>query len=562
MHKKQTAILHKRFTEAAHNFLLANYQLGEIYAYTKLANYFSKNNNIKLAEKYNLIILEINKTIDDANTKEMVYLNVANFYNAIGDTDQAIKYYKQLEESIEITNNTKRLKPLYNNLGVVYLKKYKWEEAKSYLNKSLAIKKLEKDTLGIFSSYQNLFRISLRNKQLNDAKHYFLRLSELHSKVDVPDDILLAFKYNCTEYKILTGSKEESLANFRDYTAHKDTLSNAAFSNKLIQIEQNFEVQKRDNEIELLQQNEELNKAKVHSLYLGISFIAVLLVVLLFNGFYMKHQWAKLLRSEEKLQIKQKEINLINETLELSNKSKDRILSVIGHDLRGPVGGLKELIELYMELPEFEPEDITNLLKSARESSTSAYHLLENLLSWANSQRGQISFNPVQIPIQPLVKNSVQLLDNSINNKNIQFQIDIPSSIVLNVDINMMKVIIRNLVSNAIKYSPKESTITITATEHEKHFDLSVSDEGIGISENEANHILSKKKTYYLDNDKKIKGTGLGLVLCKEFIEYHNGIIAIKSNTNIGTSVCIRIPKNLEKLTLADSKVYQPTSVI
>jgi len=562
VNKKQTPIIHSSFTEAARHFSLANHPLGEIYTYTKLANYYSKNKNFELAEQYNQILLELIKTIDNTNVKEMVYLNVANCYNEQSDIDQAIIYYRQLEESIQESNNTRRLKPLYNNLGAAYIQKKEWRKAGYYLNKSLAIKKNEKDSIGLFSTYQNLFRISLSTDERNEATKYYDLLSELSQKINVPEELLLEFKFNSTEYKILTDTKLTAAKSFRNYVSHKDSIQNAVFSDKIIELEQDFKVQQLDKEVKLLQQKEALSTSRVHNLMLGIGFAIALVIILLVNGFYMKRQWAKLIRSEEQLQIKQKEICRINKQLEGSNKSKDQILSVIGHDLRGPVGGLKELIELYMELPEFEPNDIENLLKTARESSTSTYHLLENLLTWANSQRGQISFNPVKTPIKPLVKNCIQLLDSSINTKAINFKITIPDHLVINVDINMIKVIIRNLVSNSIKYSPEKSLIHISATEHSRFYDLSVSDEGIGISEQEANRILNKNETYNLDNDQKVKGTGLGLVLCQEFIAYHNGIICIKPNTKVGTTVHIRIPKNLKKLTLADSKSYRSSSVM
>ncbi|MBK3518955.1 tetratricopeptide repeat-containing sensor histidine kinase [Carboxylicivirga marina] len=540
--------LHSAFNEAATCFKNTGYAIGEVYALARVANFYSKTDNYKMAEKYYQEVLEMGEHSDDLNIKEMVYLNVANFYNEQIKIDEALRYYNMLEESIKESGNTKRLKPLYNNLGVIYYFQKDWNNAKKYLNKSLAIKVQEKDSLGMFGSYQNLFRISLKNKQLQDANRYYTILNDLNAQINVPTEQQLAFKFNVTDYHILNGNKEKALKTFHSYASKKDSVSNAVFSKKLLGLEESLEIERRDKEISLLQQKDELQQAEVKNLQVVIGFIIVFIIVLLINGYYMKRQWMKLLRADEQLKVKQGEIISVNKRLELSNKSKDRILSVIGHDLRGPVGGLKELVELYLELPELEPNDVVNLLNAARESSSSAYYLLENLLTWANSQRGDISFKPQTTPIYPVVKRSIDLLDQSINNKNIEFDIDIETNLSIRVDINMFRTILRNLVSNAIKHSPDKGLITVQATMRNADVHFVVSDEGLGMTAEETKHIFEKKETYYIGSEVSKKGTGLGLILCKEFVERHNGSIWVDSQKGIGTKVCFTIPKELFRL--------------
>jgi len=215
---------------------------------------------------------------------------------------------------------------------------------------------------------------------------------------------------------------------------------------------------------------------------------------------------------------------MVNEELHRSNLSKDRILSVIGHDLRGPVGGLKELIELYMELGEFEPEDFHNLLSAARESSTSTYHLLENLLSWANSQRGQIMFEPETMPVKGMICHTVELLDKAVNTRGIRFKCEVPDELQLTVDKNMLNTIVRNLVSNAIKFSPEKALVSVTATEHPEEVIFCIADEGIGFSAKESESLFTHKEAYFLENGNSAKGSGLGLILCKEFVKAESRI--------------------------------------
>ncbi|WP_430815849.1 tetratricopeptide repeat-containing sensor histidine kinase [Carboxylicivirga sp. RSCT41] len=544
----KSEVLHNAFNEAALCFEKTDYELGVVYALSRMANYYSKSDNFELAEKYNQQLLGIVKNTDDRNLKEMVYLNVANFYTEQAETEQALKYYKLLEASLKISNNKRRLKPLYNNLGVIYIYKHDWPNAKEYINKSLTIKRQENDSLGMFASYQNLFRISIKTKQLQDAEYYHTLLNEWLGKLKVPNEQVLSFKFNTTDYYILRGEPDKAQRAFYDFSSDKDSISNAVFSDQLIDIEEAFEIERRDQKIKLLEQEDELQQAQLKSLKITIVFIIAFIVVLLVNGFYMKRQWIKLLRADEQLKVKQSEILSVNKRLEQSNKSKERILSVIGHDLRGPVGGLKELVELYMELPELEPNDIDNLLKTARESSSSAYYLLENLLTWANSQRGEISFKPQTTPIYPVIKKSVELLDQSINNKNIRFNIDMETSLSLKVDINMFRAIIRNLVSNAIKYSPENGEVKIHAEWQQKHVCISINDQGKGIAAEQVEQIFDKKETYYIGSDVSKKGSGLGLILCKEFVDYHGGKIWVESIENSGTKVSFIIPTSNKRI--------------
>ncbi len=544
---QRTDEAHAALNEAAHLFQLANYPQGKLYAMTRLANYYSKVDNYLLAEKYNKEVLCLVDTIGDVNLREMAYLNVANFYMEKGEADEAITYYKLLEESLAQSNNTKRYKALYNNLGAVYIYKHAWEKANEYLLKSLALKEQEGDSLGMFASYQNLFKISLKNRELIKAKQYYSKMNELMTHLVIPVEQMLDFKYNTTTYHILTNSNAEALKEFQDYAWAKDSISNAVFAKELLALEEGNEIVQRDQAIELLQQKEELQNARVYNLKVIIGIVAVFVVVLLINGWYMKRQWFKLSEADKQLQLKQNEVITVNKRLETLNRSKDRILSVIGHDLRGPVGGLKELVELYMELPELEPQDITNLLKTARESSSGAYYLLENLLTWANSQRGEIEFKPMLTPVYAVVKKSIALLNQSINSKHVQFEININPSLSIELDVNMFRTILRNLVSNAIKHSNNNGLVEVNAGLKDDGVLFSVVDQGHGMSGKELGELFAKKEAYFISSEVSAKGSGLGLILCKEFVERHGGRIWIDSEEEIGTRVCFILPLNGEK---------------
>lgn len=535
------------FNEAAKNYELTNNSKGVIFSQIRIANYFSKNNNYQIADRYyQLAISFLDKELD-SKTKELVYFNVANHYNKVCEFDKALKYYLELEKRISNNKQHPRLSLLYNNLGVLYLRKEQWTKAEYYLNKSLDIKISQNNTKDLIYTYQNLYSISIRTRNIKKCNHYHNIISRIIDSSSISQDLLMDYKFNVINHLILKKDVDSTLAQLEDFITIKDSLSNIAFSDKLIEMQKSFEMQEKDREIELLQKEDALQKARLNNQRLIIILSLALLILLGVIGVLINRQRRRLKKSQKILKQRKQEIININEKLKLSNQSKDRILSVIGHDLRGPVGGLKELIELYIELGEFEQEDVLNLLNAARESSTSTYHLLENLLSWANAQRGQIEFNPEYTAIQPLVYHTVHLLDNSVNTRNIRFKCDVAEDLHLEVDQNMLSTIVRNLVSNAIKFSPEDGLVSVIVTEQEEDVIFCIADEGIGFSAKESENLFTHKETYFLDKSNSAKGTGLGLILCKEFVERHGGRIWTESNLKKGAKICFNIPKTIQQ---------------
>ncbi len=507
--------------------------------YGEVGNYFSKNRNQSNAEEYYNRAKSVFSSVKSKAVKDLVIFNFANHLNTFKEYDEALKYYLLLSETTNVSSH--RYGDLLNNIGTIYLNQRKLDEAQIYLIKALEHKKMKGDSIEIATTLQNLFRVALLRRDISLSKKYYADLNKLMDEFEVPETLLLEFSFNRVRYYSMISDGESSINEFENYNILKDSLVNAAFSDKLIEMQKSFELKEKDQEIALLQKEDALNQARLKTKNVLIAVIGSFLLILILVGYLINRQRKELAQSRRRLLRQKEDISGMNDQLRVSNLAKDRILSVIGHDLRGPVGGLKELIELYMELPEYEPNDIKNLLKTARESSTSTYHLLENLLSWANSQRGDIVFNPVATPLAPLIKQSVQLLDRSINVRNVRFEYDIPQALVIQVDMNMLRTIIRNLVSNALKYSPDNGLIKIMVLKEANQVKFCICDQGKGMTADETQNIFKKKETYFIGSELTAKGTGLGLILCKEFVERHGGSIWINSEEGVGTQVWFSI---------------------
>ena len=225
------------------------------------------------------------------------------------------------------------------------------------------------------------------------------------------------------------------------------------------------------------------------------------------------------------------------------NATKDRLFSIIGHDLRGPIGGFKSLIQLLISGYDLSnSKQLLEILKVIHKTANSTYDLLENLLEWAKSQQNEIVFNPEKINLKDLVFNILNLFSEVIFNKEINIVNEIPEDQFLVADKNMLSTVLRNLISNAIKFTPNGKSIKISVANMGNNVKISVQDEGTGIREEDLPKLfnsLSPLSTYGTQGE---KGSGLGLLLCKDFIERHTGIIEVNSIWGKGSTFSFTLP--------------------
>ncbi len=225
------------------------------------------------------------------------------------------------------------------------------------------------------------------------------------------------------------------------------------------------------------------------------------------------------------------------------NATKDKLFSIIGHDLRGPIGNLIQLSDLVIEqADDISPDELEEYIKLMKTSSEKSFELLNNLLDWSRMSIGNISIKKEKLTLFNCVDEIVAMFQPMIQNKNISLINSIPKDFVLKADEKMIQTVFRNLISNAIKYTSKGGTIELeTLTENENTI-ISISDNGIGMSENEVENLFNTTEFYSKQGTHNEKGSGLGLKLCREFIELHNGNLRVKSELDKGTTFLVFIP--------------------
>lgn len=234
----------------------------------------------------------------------------------------------------------------------------------------------------------------------------------------------------------------------------------------------------------------------------------------------------------------------LNTKLEKTNSEKDKFFSIIAHDLRSPFHGLMGITSMIMDDPEsFTKEELVELNKQAHSSSSKLYKLLQNLLEWAQMKNGMLVYNPHKINLYELLLQNFLLKEEKSKQKEIKISLQVPQNIEVFADENMLNSIVRNLLSNAFKFTPQSGNITISCKMMDNNFiEVSVTDSGIGIPENIMQKLFKQDQKVGRAGLNGEESTGLGLLLCKEFVERHGGTISAVSNALSGTTFSFSIP--------------------
>ena len=225
------------------------------------------------------------------------------------------------------------------------------------------------------------------------------------------------------------------------------------------------------------------------------------------------------------------------------NASKDKFFSIIAHDLKNPFNTIIGFSEMLKdEIPSGDLNKSGEYAGMIYDSATKTFRLLENLLEWANSQRGKISFNPVPLNLGEILKEDLKILNEMAVRKNIELNNHFDDDLTVIADKNMIKTILRNLISNAIKFTHKNGKVEVTATTDNRRVVISVSDSGIGMTKETIAKLFRIDSNLSTQGTENEKGTGLGLILCKEFVEKHGGKIWVESEPGKGSIFRVTLP--------------------
>jgi len=552
-------------------------------AYYLLGDYPAGMNNYLQA-------LEIWEKLSDSSKIASSYNNMGAVYLHMDDEQHALQYFKKSGVIFRALNDDKQLFSIMNNIGAVYLDHEIMDTAFQYFSEALDIAERHSNQVDLSIALANLGETALYMQLYSQAEEYQMRaytisrqlgdlgmmatiksnLGKLHLRRNEFPDALSSFQeslvfakeinslpimqenyQNLAEYYSLKGEFRQALRLYKLYANVKDSILSQEGMMEVKELELKFNARALQQEIELLRKDSEIQNLRQTRLKSGIiSLVFVLLALALGFVFYfqrnqLKKETTKLLE-EKNSQLEKANIKLLESEKHLKelNSTKDKFFSIIGHDLRNPLNALLGFSELISgNSREYSTEEIQKYGKIINEAAKNIHQLIENLLEWSRSQSGKIEFNPQLADLSQLVNQIVKIFEIQAEKKKISIVSEVPEGIQVFADMNLLSTILRNLINNSIKYTPKQGKISIAAEQNQEGVSISISDSGIGMTKEQIDSLFSLAHGPSTPGTEEETGTGLGLILCKEFVDKHQGRIWVESQVNKGSTFSIMLPK-------------------
>lgn len=444
--------------------------------------------------------------------------------------EKAISYYEELinlpEKKYAYLNKIAN----YQNLGLCYYHLNKFKKAEPYLIESIKLQEREKDTIEIISSYGNIANLYYEQYMDDLAISYFKKAYLLSKKIDdFGSKQFTAFNMAVIEEN--RKDLKKALVYRKEYEQWNDSLNDQNKIYEVAKLEKEFVLKEKQKEVSLLKAE---NKAKAIERD-GLLYSALTLLILLGITFYFYKEKKK----NNRIIIAQKE------GLDELNATKDKLFSIVSHDLRSSVNALKTSnTKLLDNLEQKKLEALGGLLQNNSAIVNGAYNLLDNLLHWALLQTKQSYFEITSIRLFFIVEQMAYNYKPLMLDKAISFENNILKKDIVFADQESLKIILRNLLDNAIKFSNSEGIIKIyTQSTDNNYCDLIIEDSGIGMSESTLKNLLKPSTVLSKKENSEIEGTGLGLQLCKSLIQKNHGKLFIKSELEKGTKMIVSLPK-------------------
>ncbi|MCM2302620.1 MAG: HAMP domain-containing histidine kinase, partial [Flavobacteriaceae bacterium] len=328
-----------------------------------------------------------------------------------------------------------------------------------------------------------------------------------------------------------------------------DSVSSSDRLMKIKELDVIFDAENKNKELQNLTDNNRQNEIQITNQKILIySFIFLIFIVFLFTAILFKQNQDKVkmnaLLSLKSVQIedKNKEILEQHQNLEKLNDTKDKFFSIIGHDLKNPMNSIIGFSELLSDnYNKYDDEKRNKFINIIKESAHRSNELLENLLTWAQSQSNSIEFHPTKISLKKSIEEVFGLLNVQASKNDITLQSNFSVNCNVIADQNMLLTILRNLVANAIKFSNHNSMVSVIVTPHDKFCEITVKDSGDGIPENEIEYLFDLHNKSKITKKSK-SGSGLGLILCKDFVEKQGGKIWVNSKLGEGSEFTFTLP--------------------
>jgi len=526
-----------------------NNQAGISMTYNNLGIIYQSIGDQSKALEYYRKTLEMDIASGLLEGQANAYNNIGTVYDEMGDKNKALEYYnKALALNTEL-NSSDGIGTAMNNIGLIYLDLGNFDKANTNLHKAAEISKSLNDNYSLANNYNNLANLYLRQKQYSKAQEYLNMAIEITKQIETKEWLVESYELYHKLY-IEQNNYKKALEYYKLYTEVKAGINETINSNRIADIKIKYETDyveaenellKKDNEIHVLQINRQKN---IMNYWLGFTILILLLAVISFSRFRLKKRTNSLLEQKNsELQEANQKLLVSEKNLKELNATKDRFFSIIAHDLKNPFQSLLGFSEtLYTDIDKYSQEEIKEYSRIILETSQNLFNLLGNLLQWAKSQLGNMPLNPKEINIHDAVEDVLSVLKITAQNKEINIKNLVTKSTIVWADKHVIATVLRNLISNAIKFTNKGGVITISAIKEENEIKISVNDNGKGISQENINRLFRIEEGFSTKGTENESGTGLGLILCNELLTQSNGKLIVESSLGKGSTFHFNLP--------------------
>jgi signal transduction histidine kinase len=524
-----------------------NDQLGIARMENNLGNVSSDMGRLNEAEKHYKKAYEIYRENGLSMEEFGALSNIGSIYYERELYDSALIFYHEVinqlhPDSLASSQESYILSLSYNNAALAYNDKGDKELALDYFQKGLVLAKRRGDEQTEGDIYVNLGSVHGEMRNQDSALFYLHRALHIAQQRGFRSLELVVYE-ELAELHANTGS----YASAYNWMVRYDTLYKALFNEgqteEIMRLRSMYEQEISEQEIEQLQSESQVQKM-LNKFFIIFIVIIVALVIIITVNLRSKKQTNQML-AERNLQISNaiQKLSESENELQKLNKSKDRIFSVVAHDLRNPVAAVTGFSELlYDNFEEFPVETQKEYLLQILQGTQRIQNLLENLLIWARSQMKAVKYEPETLEMRGLLNECVREMKANLDHKKVDCLLEIQPSCTVFADKAMMYTVFRNLIANAIKFSFPGSKIRITSETTEGACTFRISDEGIGIQPEIQEKLFSSNEVVTTPGTTGESGSGLGLVICKEFLERNQGTIKVESEPGNGSTFILTLP--------------------
>ncbi|MEM6642705.1 MAG: tetratricopeptide repeat-containing sensor histidine kinase [Bacteroidota bacterium] len=514
------------------------------YIYSNIGSLYQKLDEEEKAIEYSLRAMEIHQEIDDPQGIVSTSINLGSFFSDQGNYERALVYANRALEACQSIES-----PLDEGVAIAVIGRIRqlegnYEDALLYYSRALEIGQEMGASIFISDCLISIGEVHKLEGRLLKARTSLKEALSMALENGNPEGILDATG--------LLASVESDLNNYKPaYEAHvlykemADSLSNTAQAKEISRLEAEFEFRQEKDSIEFASNNQRIalekdieNRRDLQFATFIVLSLLVILILILYGFFRSKR------KSNSLLELQKKEISDQRDELQALNSLKDRVFSIVAHDLRNPINSLQGLLSMVKEDGALSREETTMYFGRLAENVKGISNLLNNLLYWAKSQmKNGLQPVPEACELENYVSQVIELYAENSRSKNIKTIVDYKSSVpCVFVDPEILLFILRNFLNNAYKFSAEGSTVTIsTIPVGSEEVKINVRDEGVGMDEKTKNSLFKD----FVDSKpgtQSEKGSGLGMMLCKEFLNLSSGSVGVDSEPGQGSTFWFVLP--------------------